>query len=115
MVWQVSRAGDIALEDLDVLTGIGSDVVVVADQAPGLELMNQRVQLIVTVVVGLLPLLMVPVAVKPDAAHLAVAGQQLGQLALHEIEIGVGVGGLGTARTLTGTSAGCVRPQSISE
>ena len=72
---------------------------VVADQAPGLELMNQRIQLVIAEVVGLLAVLVVPVAVEPDAAHIAVAGQQLGQLAFHEVEIGVRV----------------VRPQSISE
>ena len=81
---------------------------VVADKAPGLELMNQRVELVVTVVKGLLPLLMVPVAVEPDAAHLAVTGQQLGQLALHEVKIRIRVGGLWPSGLLSGTSARCI-------
>ena len=51
---------------------------------------------------------MVPVAVEPDAAHLAVTGQQLGQLALHEVKIRIRVGGLWPSGLLSGTSARCI-------
>ena len=65
-------------------------MVVVDNQAGGLQAVNQRVELVEPPVeVGVAVL--VPDAVEPDGPHLAVVGQQLGELRLHEGEVAVGV------------------------
>ena len=80
-------ARQIALEDLDVLAGEGRRVVVVGDEARWLQAVNERVLRReapggVGHAVGVDVL--VPHAVEPDGADGAVAGEQLGELAVHE-------------------------------
>ena len=80
-------ARQIALEDLNVLAGKGRRVVVVGDEARGLQAVNERVLLReapggVGHAVGVDVL--VPHAVEPDGADGAVASEQLRQLAVHE-------------------------------
>ena len=76
-------SGQVALEDLDVLAGDGRLVVVVADQAAGLRLMDAAID------AGEAPVeirivALVPFPVEPDGVHFAVVGEQLVQLVVHK-------------------------------
>src|SRR5262245_37964311 len=76
-------------------------MMVAANQRRRLKFVNQRVgALELPVGVGF-----VPHAVKPNASHVAVVGQQLGELRIHELQITIEVATLGTSCCLTSLAA----------
>ena len=62
-------------------------MVIVTNQAGGLQAVDERVLLVQLPVKGGRVGVVLPLAVKPDGAHGAVVGQQLGQLVVHELVI----------------------------
>ena len=62
-------ARDIMLKDLDILAGKGHLVVVVTDEAGGLQTMNEGILLVELPVKGHRVGIMLPLAVKPDGTH----------------------------------------------
>src|SRR5699024_6019011 len=103
-------AGQGTLKHLEIFTGKGIQMMIITDKCGRLQLVNQWINLIVMPVdikispVLAIPVHMVPVAVKPDAAYRPVVGQQFGQLCFHEINIVLPVAVIRAAQALTGTS-----------
>ena len=95
-------AGQIFFKHLEVLAGKRSLMMIASDERLRLELMNQAVG------AGEMPIRvrLVPHSVEPDAADLSVIRQQLTQLPVHEIQVGVPVPGIRAARTMPGAPAG---------
>ena len=100
--------GQVAFEHLEVLTLDRGDVVVVADEAGGFDAVDIAVELLHAPVEGYAVLIVVPVAVEPDALHIAIAGEQLAHLVLHKGEVGVVVGFQRAAGEAAGTAYGVV-------
>src|SRR5262252_9464426 len=86
------RSGQVFLEHLEIFALDRGGVVIAADQGGGLELMNQRICSLEAPV----GLRLVPHAVEPDAGHVAVVGEEFGQLRIHEVEVAVEVAAFGT-------------------
>ena len=80
--------GQVLLKGLQVFAGLGGLVVVVGHETAGLQAVDKAVLLVETPV-KLGVVLLVPVAVKPDGTDGAIVGEQLGELMLHESEVGV--------------------------
>ena len=100
-------AREVALEELEVFTGVGGTVMVVANHARRLELMDEGVLFLELPVerFGL-----VPDTVEPDGTDFAVVRQQLGQLVVHELVVGIPVFlALFAARSVSGVAHGVVR------
>ena len=95
-------ARQIFFKHLEILAGKGSLMMIASDERLRLELMNQAVG------AGEMPIRvrLVPHSVEPDAADLSVIRQQLTQLPVHEIQVGVPVPGIRAARTMPGAPAG---------
>ena len=83
-------AGEVTLEDLDVLALERHLVMIVAHQASRLQTMNQTVlprQLPVEIRI----LILIPPTVKPYRPYLAIIGEELGELVVHELIVALPV------------------------
>src|SRR5206468_6099005 len=89
---------------LEVLAGERPPVMVAPHQGLGLELVDEAVRLREAPV----RVRLVPPAVEPDPADLAVAREQLLQLAVHVVEIAIPLAAVGAGRMLTGPAPGKV-------
>ena len=83
-------ARQVALEHLEVLAVERLRVVVIADKARRLQLMYERILL------GQAPVerrvdILIPPAVEPDSVHLAIVGEQLCELVVHELIVAIPV------------------------
>ena len=89
--------GQVLLEHLEVLAGEGPVVVVVPDERGRLQLVDEAVGPLEAPV----RLRLVPPAIEPDPADLAVLREQLAELAVHVVEVAVPVPVVGPAGIAT--------------
>ena len=108
-------ARQVLLEHLEVFAREGGVVVIVADERRGLQAMDERVgALEMPVGIGL-----VPHAVEPDPADLAVLGEELGELRVHVVEVALEVaalaGGRRSGRCARAASSRCCASRAASD
>ncbi len=87
----------ILLKHLEVLSRKRIPMMIAADHGLRLQLMNQRVRS------RKMPIRvrLVPHSVEPDAPDLSVVRQQFPQLPVHEIQVGIPIPGIRTARVMS--------------
>ena len=93
-------AGKVALKYLNVFAGIGRHVVIVAHQACGLQAVDKCILFVELPVERCRVGVVIPPAIKPDGAYLAIVGEQLGELGVHKAIIFWPIGFLGVFAAL---------------
>ena len=86
-------ARHILLKNLNVLAREGHLMVIVANQACGLQTVDKGILLVKLPVKRYRVGIVFPLAVKPDGSNGSIVGQQLGQLVIHELVVLGPVGG----------------------
>ena len=80
-------AGNVALKNLNILAGVGYVVVVVTDEAGGLQTVYHCILLVELPIEGYCVLVAVPLSIEPYCAYGAVVCQQLGELFVHKVVV----------------------------